>query len=131
MILESIEVKHVGPFRRGASLGPIKSGINVLAAFNERGKSTLMHAAARALFDKHTCKDDEIRALQPAGTDLSPTVIVVFESGSTRYRIEKRFINNPISEISEWREGVWQLLDTADKADERLQKLLQSSVPGR
>src|SRR6185437_12510888 len=116
MILESIELKHVGPFRRGASIGPLKSGINVLAAPNERGKSTFMRAAARALFDKHSCADDEIRTLQPAGTDLSPTVTVTFETNGTHYRIQKKFINKPTSEISEWRGGTWQLLDTEDRA---------------
>lgn len=131
MILESIELKHVGPFRRAASIGALKNGINVLAAPNERGKSTFIRAAARALFDKHSCADDEIRALQPAGTDLSPTVTVVFETAGVRYRIQKRFINKPVSEISEWRGGEWQLLDMEDKADERLQRLLQSTVPGR
>ncbi len=131
MILHSIELNHVGTFRRGASIGPLGTGVNILSAPNERGKSTFLHAAARALFDKHTCKDDEIRSLQPAGTDLSPTVVVVLESGGIRYKVHKRFLNNPLSEISEWRNNSWQLLDEADKADERLQKLLQSSVPGR
>jgi len=66
MIIESIELEHVGPFRHKASIGPLRAGINVLAAPNETGKSTFVRAAARALFDKHTCKDDEIRSLQPA-----------------------------------------------------------------
>lgn len=131
MILESIELKHVGPFRRGASIGSLKAGINVLAAPNEQGKSTFIRAAARALFDKHSCADDEIRALQPTGTDLSPSVTVVFQTKAVRYRIAKQFLNKPTSEISEWRAGAWQLLDTEDKADERLQKLLQSSAPAR
>jgi DNA repair exonuclease SbcCD ATPase subunit len=131
MILESIELRHVGPFRRAASIGPITTGISVLAAPNERGKSTIIRAAARALFDKHTCGDDEIRALRPAGTDLPPAVTVVLEIAGVRYRVQKRFLSKPSSELSEWRGGEWQLLDTEDKADERLQKLLQSAVPGR
>lgn len=131
MILESVELKHVGVFRRAASIGPLQLGINVLAAPNERGKSTFLRAAARALFDKHTCADNEICSLQPAGTDLPPTVGVVFETSGRRYRVQKRFLNKPCSEISEWHGGAWQLLDTEDQADERLQKLLQSSVPGR
>ncbi len=56
--------------------------------------------------------------------------MVVFELGGTRYRVEKRFLNNSKSEINEWRGGAWQLLDNEDKADKRLQDLLQSSVPG-
>jgi DNA repair exonuclease SbcCD ATPase subunit len=103
----------------------------VLAAPNEVGKSTFVRAAARALFDKHTCKDDEIRSLQPAGSELAPQITIVFEHGGNRYRVEKRFLNSPESRLSEWRNNAWQLLAAADAADERVQKLLQSSVPGR
>jgi exonuclease SbcC len=131
MIIESIELEHVGPFRNKATVGPLQSGINVLAAPNETGKSTFVRAAARALFDKHTCKDDEIRSLQPAGTELSPRIAVVFEHGGIRYRVEKRFLTNPESRFSEWRNNDWQLVADADAADERVQKLLESSVPGR
>lgn len=131
MIIESIELEHVGPFRNKASIGPLHNGINVLAAPNETGKSTFVRAAARALFDKHTCRDDEIRSLQPAGSELAPRVAVVFEQGGNRYRVEKRFLNGPESRLSEWRINGWQLIAEADAADERVQKLLQSSVPGR
>ena len=131
MTLESIELEHVGPFRNKAAIGPLRAGLNVLAAANETGKSTFLRAAARALFDKHTCKDDEIRSLQPAGSELAPQITVVFEQGGNRYRVEKRFLNSPESRLSEWRNQAWQLLADADAADERVQKLLQSSVPGR
>lgn len=131
MIIESIELEHVGPFRNEATIGPLHSGINVLASPNETGKSTFVRAAARALFDKHTCKDDEIWSLQPAGSELAPQVTVVFEHGGNRYSVEKRFLNNPESRFSEWRNHAWQLLAEGDAADERVQKLLQSSVPGR
>jgi DNA repair exonuclease SbcCD ATPase subunit len=131
MIIESIELEHVGIFRNKATIGPLRTGINVLAAPNETGKSTFVRAAARALFDKHTCKDDEIRSLQPAGSELSPQVGVVFEQGGNRYRVEKRFLSNPESRLSEWRNNGWQLLADGDAADERVQNLLQSSVPGR
>jgi DNA repair exonuclease SbcCD ATPase subunit len=131
VIIESIELEHVGPFRRKAAIGPLQTGINVLAAPNETGKSTFLRAAARALFDKHTCKDDEIRALQPTGSDLAPQIAVVFEHAGTRYRVVKRFLNNPQSRFSEWRGNDWQLMADGDAADERVQRLLQSSVPGR
>lgn len=131
MTIESIELHHVGPFRRKVAIGPLKLGINVLAAPNETGKTTFLRAASRALFDKHTCKDDEIRSLQPAGSDLAPQIAVVFEHEGQRYRVEKRFLNNPESRIKMWNGGDWQLLADGDAADERVQKLLQSCVPGR
>ena len=131
MIVETIELEHVGAFRGKASIGPLQTGINVLAAPNETGKSTFLRAAARALFDKHTCKDDEIRSLQPTGSDLAPKIAVVFEHAGTRYRVVKRFLNNPESQFNEWRGDDWQLMADGDAADERVQRLLQSSVPGR
>ncbi|MFA5262699.1 MAG: hypothetical protein WC378_02670 [Opitutaceae bacterium] len=131
MIIESIELQHVGPFRQKVAIGPLRVGIHVLAAPNETGKTTFLRAAARALFDKHTCKADEIRSLQPAGSDLAPQISVVFEHDGIRYRVQKRFLSNPESEFSEWRNDAWQLLATEDLADERVQKLLLSSVPGR
>lgn len=131
MIIESIELQHVGPFRGTVIIGPLKTGINVLAAPNETGKSTFLRAAARALFDKHTCKDDEILSLQPAGSDLAPQIIVVFEHCGKRYRVQKRFLNNPESWFSEWNGKDWQLQADGNSADERIQKLLQSTVPGR
>lgn len=131
MIIESIELEHVGPFRRKATIGPLQTGINVLAAPNETGKSTFLRAAARALFDKHTCKDDEIRSLQPAGSDLAPQIAVVFEHDGRRYRVQKRFLNNPESWFSEWLGSDWKLQADGNNSDERVQSLLHSTVPGK
>ena len=117
MIIESIELEHVGPFRKKAAIGPLRTGINVLAAPNETGKSTFLRAAARALFDKHTCKDDEIRSLQPTGSDLAPQIAVVFEHVGKRYRVVKRFLNNPESQFNEWGGNDWQLMADGDAAD--------------
>ena len=67
MIIESIELEHVGPFRNKASIGPLRAGINVLAAPNETGKSTFVRAAARALagappdFDVHHRRSHLVR----------------------------------------------------------------------
>lgn len=131
MIIESIELEHVGPFRKKAALQALQTGINVLADRNEAGKTTFLRAAARALFDKHTCKDEEIRALQPIGSDLAPKITVVFELAGTKYRIEKCFLNPSSSQFSEWRGNDWQLMADGDAADARVQTLLCSSVPGR
>ena len=58
MILHAIELTHVGRFRETVRLGPLTSGLNVLAAPNESGKSTALHAVARALFDRHTTRGE-------------------------------------------------------------------------
>ncbi|MCC5022407.1 MAG: AAA family ATPase [Candidatus Synoicihabitans palmerolidicus] len=102
MILQAIELHHVGRFRETVRLDPFAPGLNILAAPNESGKSTALHAAARALFDKHTTKGEELKALQPAGTDLAPRIAVEFATAAGRYRIEKTFLLKPTSELREW-----------------------------
>ena len=90
-----------------------------------------MRATGRALFDRHTCKDAEIRALKPTGTDLAPRVSVEFETGEGRFRAEKTFLQSPTSALREYTGGVWKLLAEGDDADLRLTKLLQTKHPGK
>lgn len=131
MILHSLELTHVGCFRDTVRLGPFAPGLNVLAAPNESGKSTALHAAARTLFDRHSTKSEELRALQPAGTTLAPRVAVEFETRAGRFRITKTFLQKPESNLHQLRSGTWELIADADAADQRVQALLQSSLPGR
>ena len=131
MILHAIELTGVGRFRETVRVGPFASGLNVLAAPNEAGKTTALRAAARALFDKHTTKGEELKSLQPAGTDLAPRIAVEFETGAGRFRIEKTFLQAPDSRLRVWQSGAWQLVAEADKADQRVQDLLHTSLPGR
>lgn len=131
MILESIQLEHVGPFIRGARVGPFSRGLNILAAGNESGKSTLLRAAIRALFDRHNCRDAEIRMLRPIGTDLAPRVQVVFEVQEGRFQIDKTFWQSPRCLLSHWVNGAWKPVAEGDQADIRMQALLQSRIPGR
>ncbi len=131
MILHSLELAHVGRFRETIRLGPFVPGLNVLAAPNESGKSTALHAAARALFDRHSTRSEEIKALQPAGTSLAPRVVVEFETRAGRFRLSKTFLQKPESQLHQQRSGAWELIADADAADQRVQSLLQSSLPGR
>ncbi|HEX8372701.1 MAG TPA: hypothetical protein VF585_07975 [Chthoniobacterales bacterium] len=131
MILHGIELQSVGPFAGKVRLGPFVSGLNVLSAPNESGKTTALRATARALFDKHTTKGDELKSLQPAGTDLSPRIAVEFETRGGRYRIEKNFLTSPRCLLHTWQDGHWAPLAEADAADRRVQELLSSTLPGR
>jgi exonuclease SbcC len=131
MILHAIELTYVGRFRETVRLGPFAAGLNILSAPNESGKSTSIRAAARALFDRHTTKSDELKSLQPAGTDLAPRIAVEFETAAGRYRIEKTFLQSPRSLLKQWQSGAWQPLAEADLADQRVQALLHSSLPGK
>jgi hypothetical protein len=131
MILHSVELSHVGRFRETVRIGPFSPGLNILAAPNESGKSTSMQAVARALFDRHTTRGEEIKALQPAGTSLTPHITVEFETRVGRFQIAKTFLQKPESRLSQFRSGSWELVAEADEADQRVQALLQSSLPGR
>lgn len=131
MILHGIEITHTGGFRDPIRVGPFERGLNVLAAANESGKSTLIRAAVRALFDKHTSKDSDIKSLRPVGSELAPKVAVDFETSTGRYRIEKTFLNAPRSTLKQMREGEWQLIAEADAADQRVQKILNATLPSR
>jgi len=131
MIVESIQLRHVGPFRGAVGVGPLARGLNVLAAYNEAGKSTLVKALVRALFDRHTCRSEEIALLRPIGTNLSPSVCVEFRLGGERYRIEKTFLDAPRSQLSQFDGGTWQPVAEGDAADSRLAELLRSGQPGR
>lgn len=131
MILHSLELTHVGRFRETVRLGPLAPGLNVLASPNESGKSTALHAAARGLFDRHSTRSEEIKTLQPAGTSLAPRVVVEFETRAGRFRLSKTFLQRPDSQLHQQRSGSWELIADADAADQRVQALLQSSLPGR
>ena len=132
MILHRIVAANVGPFSGPpVAAGPFAPGLNILSAPNETGKTTLLKAAGRALFDRHTCKADEIKNLRPAGTALAPAITVEFGTGAGRFRIEKTFLQGPRSQLSEDLGGTWKPLADGDNADDRLNALLQSTKPGR
>lgn len=131
MILHSLELTHVGRFRETVRLGPFHQGLNVLAAPNESGKSTTLQAAARTLFDRHTTRSEEIKALQPVGTSLAPRISVDFQIRQGRFRIAKTFLQRPGSHLHQLRDNAWELVADADAADQRVQQLLRSSLPGR
>jgi DNA repair exonuclease SbcCD ATPase subunit len=117
VILHAIELSYVGPFRETVRLGPFGTGLNLLCAPNEAGKSTSLRATARALFDKHTTKGEELKSLQPTGTDLAPRIAVEFETRAGRFRIEKTFLQSPRSLLQQFHHGGWQPVAEADAAD--------------
>ena len=131
MILHSVEFTHVGRFRGTFRLGPLAKGVNLLGAPNEAGKTTTVRALARGLFDRHTTRGDEIKSLQPAGTELAPRIVVEFETAAGRFRIAKTFLSAPRSHFHRWVSGRWEPEAEGDAADQRVQSLLRSTLPGK
>ncbi len=131
MKLERIELRNTGPFADTVGVGPLADGLNVLAAGNEAGKTTLLMGGARALFDRHNVTGEGIERLQPVGTSLAPEISVVFATVNGRFKIGKRFLHSPSSELSEDRDGEWHPISEGDAADGRVLDLIGGVRPGR
>lgn len=133
MFLKSIQLKNVCHFQGEIQLGDFVQGINTIMAPNEAGKSSIIKALTRGLFDKYTCKDKEIKKLQPSGTELGPEVRVQFQVKGKKYQIEKGFIQNPYSKLSifDSNDCKWNLMGESDKSDQLLFEILKSSAPKR
>lgn len=131
MILRSLRLSHVRCFRNPVAVGPFGENINILYGPNEVGKSTLMEAAALAIFDRHTTTGRDIESFQPWGTSLSPEITLEFDSRGTRYRLEKTFLSGHRSLLSELSEGEWKPLDQGEAADRAVQSVMLGESPGR
>lgn len=124
MILRAISVQGVKCFRDQISVGRFGDGLNMIFAPNETGKSTLIEAAARALFDDYKSKGDSIKRLRPWGTSLAPTVTLEFSDGGKDYRLTKRLLDDPLSRLERQESGVWSALHERDAADDFVRDLL-------
>ena len=130
MILEEISVRNWRGYRE-THVFRFRSGVNLLVGRNEAGKSTLFEALTRALFDRHNSKTEEIRAVQPLGSSLGPEVTVQFRAGGAGYKVVKRFLQDPRSELYSERQGSWELDHEGDQADARLREVLRGEAAAR
>ncbi|MBK8233908.1 MAG: AAA family ATPase [Candidatus Eisenbacteria bacterium] len=121
MIVEQITIKNWRGYREPHTF-QFKDGINLLAGRNEAGKSTLFEALTRVLFDRHNSKTEEIRAIQPIDSSLSPEAHVQLRANGRRYRAVKRFLQDPKSALYSDRRGTWELDHEGDEADAHLRE---------
>lgn len=124
MILEEITIKNWRGYREPHTF-QFQNGINLVVGRNEVGKSTIFEAMTRALFDRFNSKTEEIRAIQPMGSSLGPEVSVRFRVDGKRYKVVKRFLQDPRSELFLERQGKWELDHEGDAADGRLREILR------
>lgn len=113
-------VGRFGTFTEIAGLGP---GVNILAAGNEAGKSTMFRAVRACLFERHNTKNEFVRNLATEGASLPVTVTLGFEHEDRAYTVTKSFVKSPAAslvrdgtEIARGREAdemVWELLGIA------------------
>lgn len=99
MKLRALRMANVRRFgNEGVGIEQITDGLNVFAAPNEAGKSTLFDALHALLFVKFKSKAAPVRSLKPyAGGSPRISVDVEYRDGS--YRIEKQFLGGPFARV--------------------------------
>ncbi len=90
MKIHAIRVRDVGHFSAPTALEGLSGGLDVLAAGNEAGKSTLFRALEVAFFEKHTGAGERIKGITPR-TGGSPLIEVDFGVKGDFWRITKQF----------------------------------------
>ncbi len=130
MIIHHLTIQGWRHFREEISIS-LHDHINVIHGPNESGKSTLIEALTRGLFDRHSVTGQEVSAIRPWGSSLTPGVTVEFTAGGDRHRLRKRFLDSPSSELWVRANDTWQLTADGDEADERVRQLTGARPPGR
>lgn len=125
MKILSITLSDVRRFTSPVTIGGLESGVNVLAAPNESGKSTLFDALQAVFFQSHRSRAKEAKSLQPHAGGR-PTVSVEIELPSGRYRITKRWLAGAMAEV---REGS-RLVAKDDAAEDWISAQLMSGYAG-
>ena len=131
MILRSIGVQGWRCFVNPMTVGPFGEAINVIHAPNAVGKSTLLEALVRGFFDGHRVGGRDVEMMRPWGRDLAPEVTLEFTEGSTDYRLRKRFLDNPSSELFRNEGKKFVRFSEGEKADEFVRNLFSGSPPAR
>lgn len=120
MFIKSLMVEGVGRFTSATHIDGFVEGVNVLAAGNEAGKSTLFRAIRTCLFSRHDSKVQEIKDLGSDDSQLPATVQLTFGRNGHTYVIKKCFLRSPSATLIEdgretargkqADEAVWDLL---------------------
>ena len=120
MQITGLTVEGVGRFGTRARVRGFGPGVNVLAAPNEAGKSTLFRALRACIFERYTTKGKAIEPLITDGASLPVIVTLDFSHQGRAYTIRKSFNRSPSAslvvdgrEIAKNREAdemLWDLL---------------------
>ena len=101
MLIKTLSVEGVGRFSTKVQVDGFGDGVNVLAAGNEVGKSTLFKAIRTCLFRRHESRTQDIRNLGSDGSQLPISVQIGFEQNGRAYVIRKAFLRSPSSTLIE------------------------------
>lgn len=131
MILRSIELSGWRCFVSPVAVGSFVDGLNIIHGPNGIGKSTLMMALARGLFDNHNVGGAEIKTLRSWGRALTPKVTIEFEQGAEAYRLHKQFLVSPFSILAQKENGQFVPVAENRAADERAREILAAEASAR
>ena len=106
MKLRAIRLRNVKRFGdRGIALEGLSDGLNVLAAENEFGKSTIFQALRLGLFEKHSTRKQDILDMRPYQSTDGPSIELDLEIGEGRYRLSKRFLTRASASVIDLSSG--------------------------
>jgi hypothetical protein len=101
MQIARLAVSGVGRFADETVVEGFAAGVNVLAAPNEAGKSTLFKALRLCVFERHKAKTREIEALRTTGANLPISVTLDFSHDGRNYRIAKTYLRGASASLIE------------------------------
>lgn len=99
MKLKRLRIENFKRFRAALELDSFTDGLNLFAAPNESGKSTLAEAIRSAFFERH--RSNSVDYLRPWGeSSATPTVELDFEVDGKLCRLTKAFLGKKRCELS-------------------------------
>ena len=105
------------------------AGITVIQGPNESGKSTVLKALDLLLHTKGSSRASAVKAVQPEGQDVGPSVSADFSTGPYRITYSKRWLKDPRSEAQVAGPAGTQRL-TGDEAHDRVTAILGETMDG-
>jgi len=128
MKLRAIRLHNVRRFAdKGVAIEGIDDGVNVLAAANEYGKSTVFDAVHALFFQGHKGKPKAIQLLQPYSKGPI-TVEADVDTADGVYRIRKRWFGSAQSQVIEVASG--RIVVQADEADQWIDNRIRGGATG-
>ena len=131
MILRSIRVEGWRCFAAPVEVEPFGDGLNIIHGPNGIGKSTLMTALARGLFDSHNVGGSDIKSLRPWGRSLAPKVTIEFEQKCEQYQLHKQFLSSQSARLDRREHGQYVPFSESHAADDQAREILSGEAPGR
>lgn len=131
MILRNLTVKGWRCFINEVKVGPFADGLNIIHGPNGIGKSSLIMALTRCLFDSHNVGGDGIKRVRSWGRELSPKVTIDFDQGADQFQLYKQFLVSPVAKLSRIEDDRLLPLAEGRAADDRARAILSGQASSR